>query len=90
MTNEETIERLKSFRVEDKVTGIFRFMDNKAVDEGMEMLDNCVSALEKQIPKKPIHDSFYYHCPICNGIVYKGRGCANNECRQAIDWSSND
>jgi len=43
-------------------------------------------ALEKQIPRKPIHDGFYYHCLICNGIVYKGRGCAVNDCRQAIDW----
>jgi len=55
-----------------------------------EAFEKAIEALEKQIPKKPIHDSFYYHCPICNGVVYKGRGCANNECRQAIDWSEDN
>jgi len=67
-----------------------QFLADQFSQEGRKPFDVAISALNKQIPKKPIHDSFYYYCPICNGIVYKGRGCANNECRQKIDWSEDN
>jgi len=81
MTNEEAIKVITTLLYNQ--TGV---MGNNQ-REGVFM---AVDALGKQIAKKPIHDSFYYHCPICNGIVYKGRGCANNECRQKIDWSEDN
>ena len=51
-----------------------------------------ISALEKQIPKKPILDTIFpsgvkwYFCPACkhNGIEKTGAYCHN--CGQALDW----
>lgn len=31
--------------------------------------------------------SHYYHCPVCGRIVYEYDCCADNNCRQKIDWS---
>lgn len=55
-----------------------------------------VSALEKQIPKKPILDCIFpsgvkwYLCPACNhnGIEKVGGYC--HRCGQALDWSDTE
>ena len=57
---------------------------------------NIVSALEKQIPKKPILDCIFpsgikwYLCPACNhnGIEKVGNYC--HSCGQALDWSDTE
>lgn len=50
----------------------------------------AITALEKQIPKKPIRDGLYA-CPNCHTIMLQGafeaRGKCCKECGQAIDWS---
>lgn len=64
----------------------------------VEALKIAVSALEKQIPKKPIkYDKYYYKCPVCDidiGVneedltIYEETPpyyCQN--CGQALDWS---
>lgn len=66
---------------------------------GGKSLDIAVSALEKQIPKKPILDTIFpsgvkwWCCPVCNKIIV---GCIANRpqkycanCGQALDFNSN-
>lgn len=48
-----------------------------------------ISALEKQIPKKPINrkGTTYFHCPVCEGNRLNNY-CA--DCGQALDWSDTE
>ena len=81
MTNEEAIKMLKQWN-ED----LLPYEDEK---EGIECHNIAISALEKQIPKKPLHwddcEQFYIECPCC-GKRYDSRlgykGCPY--CLQAI------
>lgn len=65
---------------------------------GGKSLDIAISAIEKQIPKKPINvEKHYYKCPCCKqdlGIsdddifIYEiptSMYCSN--CGQSLDWS---
>ena len=63
-----------------------------------ECIKLCKNALEKQIPKKPIEDSYYDEpcvCPYCGGNVineadndYHFEHCYH--CGQALDWSDSE
>ena len=66
---------------------------------GGKSLDIAISALEKQIPKKPILDTIFpsgvkwWRCPVCNKIIV---GCIAgrpqkycDDCGQALDFNSN-
>ena len=65
---------------------------------GGKSLDIAISAIEKQIPKKPEnHSGIYYDnlCPSCGKRIKSGQGSSSrqrtnwcNHCGQAIDWSS--
>lgn len=68
---------------------------------GGKSLDIAISAIEKQIPKKPLNvEKHYYKCPYCKqdlGIseddifVYEmptPMYCSN--CGQALDWSDTE
>ena len=76
MTNEEAIKTIKHGCI---------YRDKR----GGEALEVAVNALEKQIPKKPLHwddcEQFYIECPCC-GKRYDSRlgykGCPY--CLQAI------
>ena len=61
--------------------------DKEMVDTAYGM---AISALEKQIPKKPIRDNLYA-CPNCHTImlrrVHESREKFCKECGQALDWS---
>ena len=57
----------------------------------------AISALERQIPKKPIrlpaNHPFYYEvgdCPTCGVSVYVSDGKNCSQCGQKIDWSETD
>ena len=54
--------------------------------ERIQTFENAISALEKQIPKKPINrkGTTYFYCPICEGNMLNNY-CA--DCGQALDWS---
>lgn len=67
--------------------------------EAKEMLGQLV---ERHTPKKPKKTETVYGvdgcgettnklilftCPVCDEPIHVGRGCSNNDCRQAIDWS---
>ena len=93
MTNEEAIKMLKQWN-ED----LLPYEDEK---EGIECHNIAISALEKQIPKKPIiwehhtiespipNDDWGYECPCCGNcdIDYPEHHC---ECGQALDWSDTE
>jgi hypothetical protein len=57
----------------------------------------AISALEKQIPKKPIESVFYYVCVTCERLIEKReqshgkifiRNC--KWCGQKLDWGSEE
>ena len=89
MTNEEAIEMLKQWN-ED----LSEFDDEK---EGIECHKLAISALKKQIPKKPDENRYPWAiCPSCGGSVYIDKvqeHIMNNEntycehCGQTLDWS---
>ena len=71
---------------------------------GGKSLDIAISAIEKQIPKKPKKKeenqySTYYDCPCCGGYLMSkidGELCCGQEyeycyrCGQALDWSDTE
>lgn len=58
-----------------------------------EALNMAVSALEKQIPKKPLDKSMEYNgeygeCPCCHKPLYEFNDMfVCSSCGQALDWS---
>ena len=80
-----TYEEAKAFFEEDLKDG--KCSDNCPECNAMEL---AISALEKQIPKKPDLDDGVY-CPCClhEFKVYSAtRYCPN--CGQALDWSGQE
>lgn len=83
MTPKETIETIKIAIAEVE----WNYPMGYAV-----AFENAISALEKQIPKKPLkksieYDGEYGYCPCCNHVV--AGYDSNNVCRhcgQALDW----
>lgn len=62
----------------------------------IEALNKAVEAIEKQIPKKPLHMHKNYYCPVCkeDGWMLWDDAIPNDMdnycgiCGQAIDWSN--
>lgn len=92
MNKEEAIKILKQWN-ED----LSPYEDEK---EGIECHNIAISALEKQIPKKPILDTIFpsgvkwWRCPVCNKIIV---GCIANRpqkycdnCGQDLKWSDSE
>ena len=85
MTNEEVIENLK-YLISDDCTD--------TQHDFVEEIKIAIDALEKQIPKKPLHMHKNYYCPICkeNGWMLWDDAIPNDMdsfcgiCGQAIDW----
>ena len=86
MTHEEAIKQLNAI-------AIYHF-DKYTADT----IDMAINALEKQIPKKPLHMHKNYYCPICkeNGWMLWDDAIPNDmdeycgKCGQAIDWSDDE
>lgn len=84
--------------IEDVIANYKAKMKNRRLHFSEKLLlGEVISALEKQIPKKPIGDLGsvpHYRCPYCNRAVklYKNdRGfdfCP--DCGQKIDWSDDN
>lgn len=63
-----------------------------------EALDMAIEALEKQMPKKPLHEHKNYYCPVCreDGWMLWDDAIPNDtdsfcgKCGQAIDWSDTE
>lgn len=67
----------------------------KGGDEGFdqkrrEAIDTAITALKKQIPKKPTEDVLGYRCPVCGkpvwGLVSRMNYCG--ECGNKMDWEN--
>ncbi|MGN0617440.1 MAG: hypothetical protein ACI4J7_00295 [Ruminiclostridium sp.] len=84
--------------IENEVQIDVRFCSDEKVDETIEVFELAVSALEKQIPKKPYkrkegkETNYYCSCKYYLGdeteiqlIAIRPRFCGN--CGQKIDWS---
>ena len=63
-------------------------------DYQQDVAGMAISALEKQIPRKPIrlpaNHPFYYEigdCPFCETTVYISEDGFCPSCGQALDWS---
>ena len=89
MNYKKTFERLCYF--------IEHGCDNPSVSEdAFNMAMDCLDAISKQIPEKPIRDSLdkAYLCPVCSNPFTRWRGydVINNKanycdaCGQAIYW----
>lgn len=85
MTYTEAIKQLNSI-------AIYHF--DKHTENAIDM---AIDALEKQIPKKPLHMHKNYYCPICkeDGWLLWDDAIPNDMdkycgiCGQAIDWKEN-
>lgn len=56
----------------------------------LQAMKECKKALEKQIPKKPVHfEQSYPYCPSCNDFI-TSRDKKYCECGQALDWSDTE
>ncbi len=72
------------------------FNDRSYRQYSMPAIDTAISALEKQIPKKPLEQRYVNyeieneligHCPACKlrwDVAYWQRHCSN--CGQKLDW----
>jgi rubrerythrin len=83
MNIEKAIETLKDMRS--------IFGERSHNQYSLPALDLAISALEKQIPKKPKQytDTFkmtYYFCPICEYVRITGNQKRCDVCGQKIDW----
>ena len=92
MTNQEAIETIK--------IAIAEVEWNYPMDYSIAF-DMAITALEKQIPKKPEeYEDKYYACPVCGNVLlhkwekYPTKLMSKNNglpyclsCGQAIDWS---
>ena len=86
---EKAIETLKDMK------GVFGTRSHKQYS--LSALDLAISALEKQMPKKPLEQRYVNyeieneligHCPSCQlrwDVAYWQRYCSN--CGQKLDWS---
>lgn len=102
MTNEEHIEGLeviKPFLQGVLLSEDFEGCGELDAKEVGETIDAAISALEKQIPKKPInldteHRNLLRRCPSCNACIVQNLSELKIDycirCGQAIDWSDND
>ena len=94
MTNQKAIEHIKNIE-------IYSYQDGYT-DEAREALDMAISALEKQIPKKPEqsktprygmgYEYYDWHCPTCGRFLAfeTSKGGHHCICGQAIDWTEGE
>ena len=87
MTNEEAIKNINALNAVCGQKGLYDAEFENA-------LALAIEALEKQIPKKPLHMHKNYYCPICkeDGWMLWDDAIPNDmdeycgKCGQAIDW----
>ena len=85
MNIEKAIRKIKEFGLHHAI------QDLPHSELTVKAFEMAISALEKQIPKKPKHytDTFkitYYFCPICEYVRITGNQKRCDVCGQKIDW----
>ena len=104
MTNQEALDIFVSCATLDCEHCNMSFRGCEDKPRFNEMRDMVISALEKQIPKKPVKRTInnpvkignvtfskgtsVYKCPNCGGLITYYKYCCS--CGQAIDWRNND
>lgn len=91
MTNEEAIKNINALNAVCGQKGLYDAEFESA-------LALAIKALEKQIPKKPLHMHKNYYCPICkeDGWMLWDDAIPNDMdkycgmCGQAIDWEESE
>ena len=91
MTHEEAIKNINALNA---VCGQKDLYDA----EFESALSLAIEALEKQIPKKPLHMHKNYYCPICkedrwmlwDDAIPNDMDKYCGKCGQAIDWSDDE
>ena len=94
MTNEEAIKK-----IDDVLSSDYHYDETlgyQLTSDDFEWLEEAKKALEKQIPKKPLHMHKNYYCPVCkeDGWMLWDDAVPNDMdkycgiCGQAIDWSN--
>lgn len=85
MTAREAIE---AFKIDNAL------LINSGNDAVIERNSVAISALEKQIPQKPIGRYTDYKCPVCSRRVRSGKGSSSHQrdnvcqrCFQVLDWT---
>jgi len=93
MINKQEIEKVLDGLKRMKIAMFNYCIDGERIKP---FLDTAISALEKQIPKKPIEQRYVNyeieneligHCPSCQlrwDVAYWQRHCSN--CGQKLDW----
>lgn len=85
MTLKETVEYFR-----DMVESCGAYELFPCFKDDMEMTKIALSALEKQIPKKPIRTD-WINCPSCNWGIALMKGTHHcPKCGQALDWSETE
>lgn len=102
MKIEKAIEALKDINTILKTQHMCKVLDDELTKKDVEdyksrfaSVNLAISALEKQIPKKPKQytDTFkmtYYFCPICEYVRITGNQKRCDACGQKIDWEEED
>ena len=91
MTYEEAIKNINALNAVCGQKGLY----DAEFESALEL---AILALEKQIPKKPLHMHKNYYCPICkeNGWMLWDDAIPNDMdeycgmCGQAIDWEDDE
>ena len=93
MTFEEAKKQLEEL-IQDRKSFICGG-DDEIYKADIKALKTAISALEKQIPRKPIEKSpWVYHCPRCDSrtiedaFIKKFKFCPS--CGQALGWGETD
>ena len=103
MTIEKAIYQLTDL-IKDRESFMVGDYDKSIYDRDKEALQTAITALEKQVPKKPLHrETEYYAHKVAKGIkapfcecgclaVDEENDCFTYcpDCGQALDWSGND
>ena len=92
MTYKEALSTLRNFL--DCIAPIRERVKTTLGYRRFEALNKAIEAIEKQIPKKPLHMHKNYYCPICkeDGWILWDDAVPNDmdkycgKCGQALDW----
>ena len=94
---QEALDYINGEAIQEITNSYFRkhkTLDGISFEEFDKNLTKIQELVDKATPKKPknMYTTSYGlsvgDCPICNGLVVEGNGCA--KCLQAIDWSKDE
>lgn len=92
MDNKKAIQLLDELLLRGNFTDQFGDMEDSSPYE--EAVEIARQAIEKQIPKKPRKEKYFYgkiyYCPLCKKLIGKDAFVLTSSCQscgQTLDWS---